>query len=85
MFFTNFNPKFIRGKFSIVKLVTHKGVKKDYAAKMIDRELCDNEELLKEVSIMQEIDEHPGVIHLKDVYEEPDSDKFILILELYVI
>ena len=33
---------------------------------------------------MQEIEEHPGVIHLKDVYEEAGSSKFVLILELYV-
>lgn len=51
---------------------------------MIDRSLCDNEELAKEVAIMQEIEEHPGVIHLKDVYEEAGSSKFVLILELYV-
>lgn len=68
----------------MVSLVTHKQIKKDYAAKMIDRSLCDNEELAKEVAIMQEIEEHPGVIHLKDVYEEPGSSKFVLILELYV-
>lgn len=68
----------------MVSLVTHKQLKKDYAAKMIDRSLCDNEELAKEVSIMQEIEEHPGVIHLKDVYEEAGSSKFVLILELYV-
>lgn len=72
------------GKFSVVHVVTHKQLKKEYAAKMIDRSLCDNEELAKEVAIMQEIEEHPGVIHLKDVYEEPGSSKFVLILELYV-
>jgi serine/threonine protein kinase len=72
------------GKFSVVHVVTHKALKKDYAAKMIDRSLCDNEELAKEVAIMQDIEEHPGVIHLKDVYEEAGSSKFVLILELYV-
>lgn len=72
------------GKFSVVSMVTHKQLKKDYAAKMIDRSLCDNEELAKEVAIMQDVEEHPGVIHLKDVYEEPGSSKFVLILELYV-
>jgi calcium/calmodulin-dependent protein kinase I len=70
------------GKFSVVHVVSHKTLKKDYAAKMIDRSLCDNEELAKEVAIMQEIEEHPGVIHLKDVYEEAGSSKFVLILEL---
>lgn len=73
------------GKFSVVSVVTHKQLKKDYAAKFIDRSLCDNDELAKEVAIMQEIEEHPGVIHLKDVYEEAGSAKFVLILELYVI
>ena len=67
----------------MVHVVTHKQLKKDYAAKMIDRSLCDNEELAKEVAIMQEVEEHPGVIHLKDVYEEAGSSKFVLILELY--
>lgn len=49
---------------------------------MINKKICDNEELLKEVEIMRAVDENPGVIHLIDVYEDPL--KFNLILELYV-
>lgn len=62
--------------------MTHKQTKKDYAVKIIDKKICDNEELIKEVQIMREIDEHPGVIHLSDVYE--DANNFNLILELCV-
>lgn len=49
---------------------------------MINKSICDNNELIKEVEIMRAIDEHPGVIHLIDVYE--DSQNFNLILELFV-
>lgn len=66
----------------MVKHVIHKQTKKDYAVKMINKSICDNNELIKEVEIMRAIDEHPGVIHLIDVYE--DSQNFNLILELFV-
>lgn len=49
---------------------------------MINKKICDNEELVKEVEIMKEISEHPNVIHLIDVYE--DANHFNLVLELYV-
>lgn len=49
---------------------------------MINKKICDNEELVKEVEIMKEISEHPNVIHLIDVYE--DANNFNLVLELYV-
>ena len=61
-------------------MALHKESKVEYAVKMIDKKICDNEELVKEVTIMRMIDEQPGVIHLKDVYE--DDKKFNLVLDL---
>lgn len=68
------------GKFSVVKKIIKKDTKEVYAVKMIDKKICDNEELVKEVEIMKEINDHPNVIHLIDVYE--DSVNFNLVLDL---
>jgi len=69
------------GKFSVVKLVTNKQSKKEYAVKMITKTISDHEEVLKEIEIMRAVDAHPGVVHLIDVYE--DDEYFYLVLELY--
>jgi calcium-dependent protein kinase len=55
----------------------------EVAVKIINKRIVECEELVKEVAIMKEIDEHPGVIHLKDVYE--DEKVFNLVMELYVV
>jgi hypothetical protein len=74
---------FFRGKFSVVKRAVNRKTGEEVAVKIINKRIVECEELVKEVAIMKEIDEHPGVIHLKDVYE--DEKVFNLVMELYVV
>jgi serine/threonine protein kinase len=69
-----------RGKFSIVKKAVNKKSGEEVAIKIINKRIVEVEELVKEVAIMKEIDEHPGVIHLKDVYE--DEKNFYIVIDL---
>jgi calcium/calmodulin-dependent protein kinase I len=68
------------GKFSVVKKAVNRKTGEEVAVKIINKRIVECEELVKEVAIMKEIDEHPGVIHLKDVYE--DEKVFNLVIEL---
>jgi serine/threonine protein kinase len=68
------------GKFSIVKKAVNKKSGEEVAIKIINKRIVEVEELVKEVAIMKEIDEHPGVIHLKDVYE--DEKNFYIVIDL---
>lgn len=70
------------GKFSVVKLVKDKKTGKEYAVKMITKKISENEEVMKEIEVMKAVSEHPGVIHLKEVYE--DDENFNLVIELFV-
>ncbi|GAM27553.1 hypothetical protein SAMD00019534_107290 [Acytostelium subglobosum LB1] len=67
------------GKFSVVRSGTEKSTGKQWALKIMKRNVVDEQTLVKEVEIMLDV-KHTNVIALKEVYET-DSD-VILILEL---
>lgn len=68
-----------RGKFSIVHYAKHKTTGETVAIKCIDRENTNPDELVHEAMLMQLVDEHPGIVKIKDVYE--DLHSFYLVME----
>jgi serine/threonine protein kinase len=65
-----------------VKLIKEKKTGKEYAVKMITKKISENEEVMKEIEVMKAVSEHPGVIHLSEVYE--DDENYNLVIELFV-
>jgi serine/threonine protein kinase len=73
---------FSSGSFAVVKKVTHKKTKKDFAVKIIKKKNLNAEELATindEVDILQKID-HPNIVKLFEIF---DTSKFLyMVLEL---
>eukprot|EP01112_Ceratiomyxa_fruticulosa_P015902 TRINITY_DN4751_c0_g1_i2.p1 TRINITY_DN4751_c0_g1~~TRINITY_DN4751_c0_g1_i2.p1 ORF type:complete len:137 (-),score=14.39 TRINITY_DN4751_c0_g1_i2:82-492(-) len=67
------------GKFSVVRRAIHKQTKKEFAAKIMKKTVVKDNNLMREVEIMRQL-EHPNIISLNDIYET-DSD-LTLVLEL---
>lgn len=59
------------GKFSVVKYAVHKQSKAEVAIKCIDRINTNPDELVHEAMLLQMVEDHPGIIKIKDVYEDP--------------
>jgi serine/threonine protein kinase len=64
---------------SVVKKARNKKNGELVAIKFLDKNKIGEYEIVKEVAIMKELEGHPGVIRLKDVYETPNE--VILVLE----
>ena len=71
----------LRGKFSIVYYAKSRATNEDVAIKCIDRENTNPDELVHEAMLMQLVEEHPGIVKIRDVYE--DTRSFYLVMELY--
>lgn len=69
----------LRGKFSIVHHARHKATGQEVAIKCIDRESTTPDELVHEAMLIQMVEEHPGIIKILDVYEDPF--KYYLVME----
>eukprot|EP01133_Synstelium_polycarpum_P014513 gene14513-17132_t len=67
------------GKFSIVKSATEKSTGKQWALKIMKKNVVEEQNIIKEVEIMQDI-KNTNVIALNDIYET-DSE-IVLVLEL---
>ncbi|KAG5891958.1 hypothetical protein JTB14_002229 [Gonioctena quinquepunctata] len=65
------------GSYSVCKLSRHKTTGQQYAVKIINKSLCDSRE---EVDILLRYGKHPGIVSLKNVYE--DESKVYLVLQL---
>ncbi|XP_049820493.1 ribosomal protein S6 kinase 2 beta isoform X2 [Aethina tumida] len=65
------------GSYSVCKLARHKTTGQNYAVKIIQKSLCDSRE---EVEILLRYGQHPGIVTLKNVYE--DANKMYLVLQL---
>lgn len=63
-------------------MAEHKKSRAKVAIKQIDRKVCPSELLVKEVQIMRSLGGCKGVIQLLDVYEDPNSPKTFLVMEL---
>jgi serine/threonine protein kinase len=63
-------------------MAQHKRTKAKVAIKQIDRKVCPAELLVKEVNIMAKLKGCSGVIHLIEVYEEPEKPFTHLVMEL---
>jgi len=50
------------------------------ALKIIDKRFVNPDDVVKEVAIMKELDDHPGFIHVKEVFE--DNTNLILVEDL---
>ncbi len=71
-----------RGAFSVVKEGIRKTTGKPYAVKCISKKLIDKKEmqlLEREIDIMKKL-QHPNIIQLMEVVDEPDT--LYLVLEL---
>jgi serine/threonine protein kinase len=64
-----------------VKYATHKKTGEECAIKCIDRVNTNPDELVHEAMLVQLVEEHPGIIKIKDVYE--DRTHYYLVMELY--
>jgi serine/threonine protein kinase len=69
-----------RGTTSVVKKATKKASGDLVALKIIDKRFVDPDAVVKEVAIMKELDDHPGFIHVKEVFE--DNTNLILVEDL---
>jgi serine/threonine protein kinase len=69
----------LRGKFSIVYHARHKASGQEVAIKCIDRDSTTPDELVHEAMLIQMVEEHPGIIKILDVYEDPQ--KYYLVME----
>jgi len=58
-----------KGSYSTCKRCVHKSTKIEYAVKMIDKSKWDCEE---EISILLRYGQHPNIISLRDMFDEPD-------------
>eukprot|EP01126_Amoeba_proteus_P013747 TRINITY_DN15891_c0_g1_i7.p1 TRINITY_DN15891_c0_g1~~TRINITY_DN15891_c0_g1_i7.p1 ORF type:complete len:481 (-),score=146.03 TRINITY_DN15891_c0_g1_i7:355-1620(-) len=67
------------GKFSIVHYAKNKRTGEEVAIKCIDRENTNPDELVHEAMLLQLVEEHPGIIKVRDVYE--DTTHYYLIME----
>jgi len=67
------------GKFSVVKYAEHKKTGQPFAIKCIDRVNTNPDELVHEAMLIQMVEDHPGIIKIKDVYE--DTKFFYLVME----
>nr|XP_023014547.1 ribosomal protein S6 kinase 2 beta isoform X1 [Leptinotarsa decemlineata] len=65
------------GSYSVCRLARHKTTGQQYAVKIINKSLCDCRE---EVEILLRYGKHPGIVSLKNVYE--DESKVYLVLQL---
>lgn len=66
-----------------MKYAKHKQSGTEVAIKCIDRINTNPDELVHEAMLMQMVEDHPGIIKIKDVYE--DAKLFYLVMELYVV
>jgi serine/threonine protein kinase len=71
---------YYRGTTSVVKKATKKASGDLVALKIIDKRFVDPDAVVKEVAIMKELDDHPGFIHVKEVFE--DNTNLILVEDL---
>jgi len=67
------------GKFSVVFFARNRKSGETVAIKRIDRENTNPDELVHEAMLMQMVEEHPGVVKIRDVYE--DVSFFYLVME----
>ncbi|XP_049848899.1 calcium/calmodulin-dependent protein kinase type 1-like [Schistocerca gregaria] len=69
------------GNFSVVKCVKKKRTNEEYAAKVIQcSSQSEKSDVLQEVQVMREVQGHPKIIQLIDIYDT--KDEAVLILEL---
>lgn len=54
-----------------MKYAVHKQSKAEVAIKCIDRINTNPDELVHEAMLLQMVEDHPGIIKIKDVYEDP--------------
>jgi serine/threonine protein kinase len=70
------------GNFATVKKCTNKSTKQLYAVKIIDKnKVEDMEDIEREVEIMGQIN-HPNIVKLIEVFDEPSKKKMNLVMEL---
>ncbi|KAJ4795092.1 hypothetical protein LUZ62_046338 [Rhynchospora pubera] len=69
-----------RGKFGSVTLCYSKSTGECFACKAIQKNTGEEDTAHREVEIMQHLSGHPGIVTLKEVFE--DSEKFYLVMEL---
>lgn len=71
---------FLRGAFSYVKRVTHKGSKMEYVAKFISTRAKKKTSSLREMNLLSRLD-HERVIYFQDAFEKKNA--VIIITEKY--
>ncbi|KAL9986398.1 hypothetical protein ACROYT_G000541 [Oculina patagonica] len=68
-----------RGASSVVMKATHKGTKKEYAIKMITKTV-DHKIITTEIDILLNLNQHPNIIRLHEIFETPTH--IYMVLEL---
>jgi len=66
------------GSFSVVRKGESKKTGDEVAIKSINRESISIKELRREVHVMRDVNDHPGIISLLDIYEEEATIHLIL-------